>query len=103
MEVKNRDPDRWKYDITGNIIFKPFTNCKGALCYHYDHIIPYSKGGKTELANCQILQSSLNQKKSNKILTREELEDLSLRNIYLTQKEMDFLEETFYGNVNKVL
>lgn len=34
--------------------------------YHLDHIIPHSKGGKTELKNAQIAHKTCNQGKSNK-------------------------------------
>jgi hypothetical protein len=26
--------------------------CHGSLCHEYDHIVPFSKGGKTEVSNC---------------------------------------------------
>jgi len=34
--------------------------------YELDHIVPHSKGGKTELKNAQITHKSCNVKKSNK-------------------------------------
>ena len=34
---------------------------------HADHIMPWSKGGKTELNNCQMLCAACNLAKSNKI------------------------------------
>lgn len=36
-----------------------------------DHIIPWSKGGKTELSNAQLLCKQCNIKKSNKILSKD--------------------------------
>lgn len=35
-----RDSSRWRLDILGNPVFRPFNGCKGPLCYTYDHIIP---------------------------------------------------------------
>ncbi|KAK3042708.1 hypothetical protein RJ639_000766 [Escallonia herrerae] len=35
------------------------------LCFEYDHIIPYSKGGESVAGNCQILQTRVNRYKSN--------------------------------------
>lgn len=37
------------------------------LVFHIDHIIPWSLGGKTELTNLQLLCSTCNLKKNNKI------------------------------------
>ncbi|XP_017973545.1 PREDICTED: uncharacterized protein LOC18604716 isoform X2 [Theobroma cacao] len=57
-KVKGRDPDRWRRDTVGNIVFRKLVGCPGCLCHDYDHIIPYSKGGKSTLENCQVLQQS---------------------------------------------
>ena len=65
--VLGRDPERWKYDAVGNIVFRKYTNCWGALCHQYDHIYPWSLGGSTTVENCQILQSDVNNWKSNKV------------------------------------
>ncbi|GJW60086.1 nucleotide-binding alpha-beta plait domain-containing protein [Tanacetum coccineum] len=43
-EVPGRDPDRWRKDAVGNVVFKGFTKCHGCLCYEYDHVHPYVKG-----------------------------------------------------------
>lgn len=42
-KVKGRDPDRWRRDALGNILFRKLVGCPGCLCHDYDHIIPYSK------------------------------------------------------------
>ncbi|KAK8939021.1 hypothetical protein KSP39_PZI010812 [Platanthera zijinensis] len=42
-KVKGRDPDRWRRDPLGNIIFRKLVGCPGCLCHDYDHIVPYSK------------------------------------------------------------
>ncbi|KAE8707415.1 HNH endonuclease isoform 2 [Hibiscus syriacus] len=55
-KVKGRDPARWRRDAVGNIVFRKLVGCSGCLCHDYDHIIPYSKGGKSMLENCQVLQ-----------------------------------------------
>lgn len=47
-----RHPDRWRLDALGNPVLKVLKGCEGPFCHEYDHIIPYSKGGKTELYNC---------------------------------------------------
>ncbi|GKF90176.1 HNH endonuclease domain-containing protein [Tanacetum coccineum] len=65
--VSGRDPSRWHKDVAGNIICKGLSNCQGCLCYEYDHIHPYSKGGASDLDNCQILQTRVNRRKSDKV------------------------------------
>ncbi|OMO53558.1 putative endonuclease [Corchorus olitorius] len=42
-KVKGRDPDRWRRDAVGNIVFRKLVGCPGCLCHDYDHILPYSK------------------------------------------------------------
>ncbi|KAL0911987.1 hypothetical protein M5K25_017927 [Dendrobium thyrsiflorum] len=57
-KVKGRDPDRWRRDPLGNIIFRKLVGCPGCLCHDYDHILPYSKGVSSQYpvslleANC---------------------------------------------------
>ncbi|XXG45397.1 hypothetical protein AAC387_Pa02g0488 [Persea americana] len=76
--VPGRHPERWRKDAAGNIVCKRFWNCQGCLCYEYDHIIPFSKGGESTVENCQILQTRVNRYKSNKEwLDRTELEGFS--------------------------
>ena len=42
-KIKGRDPDRWRRDALGNIVFRKLVGCPGCLCHDYDHIMPYSK------------------------------------------------------------
>ena len=73
-----RSPDRWRLDALGNPVFYVFRGCQGPLCHEYDHIVPYSKGGRTSIENCQILQRQVNLYKSNKVeVTYEELKNVS--------------------------
>ncbi|KAL4444386.1 hypothetical protein ABPG74_016679 [Tetrahymena malaccensis] len=44
-----RHPDRWRLDAVGNPVLRGLTSCLGPLCHEYDHIVPFSKGGKTEI------------------------------------------------------
>ena len=53
--IPGRDPTRWRLDAVGNPVMYILRGCHGSLCHEYDHIVPFSKGGKTEVANCQIL------------------------------------------------
>lgn len=42
-KIKGRDPDRWRRDPLGNIVFRKLVGCPGCLCHDYDHITPFSK------------------------------------------------------------
>ena len=96
--IPGRDPKRWKFDPVGNPIVYGLRGCMGALCHEYDHIVPFSKGGKTVVENCQVLQTSVNRWKSNKVnVPLMELNDSS-KKLRLTHQEMDLIEYGIYGN-----
>lgn len=67
-------------------------NCKRNITSktecHFDHIIPFSKGGKTLLSNCQILCIECNQKKHDK----------GLHDFVLEEKAKSFLFDD--GDIN---
>ncbi|XP_077230722.1 HNH endonuclease domain-containing protein [Tasmannia lanceolata] len=97
--VSDRHPDRWRKDGAGNIVCKRFRNCLGCLCYEYDHIIPFSKGGESTVENCQILQTRVNRYKSSKEwLDKTKLEGFSC-DVKFTDKELDIIEMAVYGDV----
>jgi len=97
--VAGRHPERWRKDSAGNIVCRKLTRCEGCLCYEYDHIRPFSKGGETDVSNCQILQSRVNRFKSN----RSDVGDHDLRQfsceLKFSDKELDLIEMAVYGNV----
>ena len=72
--------------------------CHGSLCHEYDHIVPFSKGGKTTVENCQILQTGVNRFKSDKVDVP--LKDMvaSSRELFLRPHEMDLIEYAVYGD-----
>ncbi|XP_009780509.2 uncharacterized protein [Nicotiana sylvestris] len=98
-KVKGRDPDRWRRDPLGNILFRKLVGCPGCLCHDYDHIIPYSKGGQSTLENCQVLQATVNRSKGNR--TDISKAELIKRSSYcrVSGRDMDLLELSAYGNV----
>jgi hypothetical protein len=96
-----RDPERWRMDAYGIPVMNALRGCMGLFCHEYDHIIPYSKGGKTELNNCQILQTKLNREKSNRTdITFSELRNFVPAYSY-SELEMDIIERAVYGDVRK--
>ncbi|KAJ4841035.1 hypothetical protein Tsubulata_009371 [Turnera subulata] len=87
-KVKGRDPDRWRRDPLGNLVFRKLVGCPGCLCHDYDHILPYSKatanrskGNRTELSKAELVQKSSYCRVSG--------------------RDMDLLEMTAYGNVRR--
>ncbi|KAM7471417.1 hypothetical protein LguiA_009600 [Lonicera macranthoides] len=100
-KVKGRDPDRWRRDHLGNTLFRKLVGCPGCLCHDYDHIVPYSKGGKSTLENCQVLQATVNRSKGNR--TEISRADLIQKSSYcrVSGRNMDLLELSAYGNVRR--
>ncbi|PIN15144.1 hypothetical protein CDL12_12225 [Handroanthus impetiginosus] len=122
-KIKGRDPDRWRRDPLGNIVFRKLVGCPGCLCHDYDHIVPYSKGGKSTLENCQVLQAcepnlvivkirvcsnillahiaTVNRSKGNR--TELSRSDLIQKSAYcrVSGRDMDLLELSAYGNVRR--
>ncbi|XP_031263961.1 uncharacterized protein LOC116122194 [Pistacia vera] len=100
-KVRGRDPDRWRRDALGNIVFRKLVGCPGCLCHDYDHILPYSKGGKSTLENCQVLQATVNRSKGNRTeLSRAELIQKSSY-CRVAGRDMDLIELSAYGNVRR--
>ncbi|KAK1260429.1 hypothetical protein QJS04_geneDACA019463 [Acorus gramineus] len=100
-KVKGRDPERWRRDPLGNLVFRKLVGCLGCLCHDYDHILPFSKGGKSTLENCQVLQAKVNRSKGNK--TEISNADLIQKSAYcrVSGRDMDLLEMSAFGNVSR--
>jgi HNH endonuclease len=99
--IPDRDPARWRLDAVGNPVLYVLRGCHGTLCHEYDHIVPFSKGGKTTVSNCQILQTSVNRFKSNKVnLPMEELKSSSKPH-RISYRDMDLIEYSVYGDVHR--
>ncbi|XP_022135260.1 uncharacterized protein LOC111007267 [Momordica charantia] len=97
--VPGRHPDRWRKDAAGNVVCKRFCNCQGCLCFEYDHIVPFSKGGESTAENCQILQTRVNRFKSDKDdVDASQLKGYSC-DVRFTDKELDIIEMAVYGDV----
>ncbi|OAY47573.1 uncharacterized protein LOC110616905 [Manihot esculenta] len=97
--VPGRHPERWRKDAAGNVVCKRLCNCHGCLCFQYDHIVPFSKGGESTADNCQILQARVNSFKSDK----QEVDKTQLKgyscDLKFTDKELDIIEMAVYGDV----
>ncbi|XP_042496595.1 uncharacterized protein LOC122075586 [Macadamia integrifolia] len=99
--VPGRHPERWRKDPAGNIVCKRFCNCYGCLCFEYDHILPYSKGGESTAENCQILQTRVNRFKSDKDLVEKTAMQGFSCDLKFTEKELDIIEMAVYGDVTR--
>ncbi|GMH21554.1 hypothetical protein Nepgr_023396 [Nepenthes gracilis] len=96
--VPGRHPERWRKDAAGNVVCKRFCNCSGCLCFEYDHIVPFSKGGESTADNCQILQTRVNRYKSDKEVDPSILRGYSC-DLKFNDKELDIIEMAVFGDV----
>ena len=49
--MPGRHPNRWRLDSFGMPVCKALRGYRGFMCFEYDHIFPYSKGGETSVIN----------------------------------------------------
>lgn len=96
--MPGRDPKRWRFDAVGNIVSYSMRGCDGCLCHEYDHIIPFSKGGRSVLENCQILQQRANRFKGNEEDDQSKLKSYSCQKRF-SSRELDVVEMALYGDV----
>lgn len=64
--VKGKNPNLYRRDAQGNLIYKPAYNRNSPMGWQVDHIWPRSKGGSDARRNLQALQTGANKRKSNK-------------------------------------
>lgn len=64
--VKGKNPNLYRRDSQGNLIYKPAYNRDSPMGWQVDHIWPKSKGGSDVRRNLQALQTGANKRKSNK-------------------------------------
>jgi len=68
--VKGKNPNLYRRDSQGNLIYKPAYGRNSSMGWQVDHIRPKSKGGSDAQRNLQALQTGANKRKSNKIPRR---------------------------------
>ncbi len=64
--AKGKNPNLYRRDAQGNLIYKPAYNRDSPMGWQADHIWPRSKGGSDARRNLQALQTGANKRKSNK-------------------------------------
>lgn len=67
-KVRGLDPNRYRKDDCGNIIYLYSHGKHSAMGWEKDHKIPKSHGGSNELSNLRPLKTSANRKRGNKKL-----------------------------------
>ncbi len=64
--VRGKNPDLYRKDVYGNIMFKPSYGKTSAMGWNVDHSKPQAKGGTEHLNNLQPMNSIANCKKQDK-------------------------------------
>lgn len=64
--VKGKDPNLYRKDDMGNLIYKPSYGKNTEMGWEVDHSKPVSKGGTDHLNNLRPLQTNANREKSDK-------------------------------------
>jgi len=65
-KIPGKDPDLFRRDEAGNVIYGPSYGKDSDMGWEVDHKKPIDKGGTDNLRNLQPLQSDENKEKSNK-------------------------------------
>ncbi len=68
QKVRGKDPDLYRKDKFGNIMYKPSYGKNSEMGWEIDHSKPQSKGGTDHLNNLQPMNTQANRMKSDKNL-----------------------------------
>lgn len=64
--IRGKNPDHYRKDTLGNVIYAASYGKTTKMGWHVDHIKPLAKGGSNSTRNLQALQSKANLSKSAK-------------------------------------
>lgn len=64
-EVRGKNPDLYRNDPYGNLIYKPSHGKSSDMGWDVDHIKPASRGGSDATKNLQALNASVNRSKGD--------------------------------------
>lgn len=64
--IRGKNPDLYRRDKFGNIMYKPSYGKYSSMGWNIDHSKPQSKGGTDHLNNLQPMNSRANSSKNNK-------------------------------------
>lgn len=65
--VRGKNPNQYRRDTKGNVIYKSAYGRNSPMGWQVDHIKPASKGGSDSRRNLQALQTAANRRKSDKM------------------------------------
>lgn len=65
-KVRGKNPDLYRKDDYGNLMYKPSYGKQSTMGWEIDHIHPKAKGGTDKPCNLQAIQWQENRKKSDK-------------------------------------
>lgn len=68
--VRGKNPNQYRRDSKGNVIYKAAYGRNSPMGWEVDHVTPKSKGGSDAKRNLQALQTTANRKKSDKLPRR---------------------------------
>jgi 5-methylcytosine-specific restriction endonuclease McrA len=63
--VRGKDPDMYRKDPYGNVMYKPSYGKSSEMGWDVDHITPKARGGSDATRNLQALNSSVNRSKGD--------------------------------------
>ena len=66
QKIRGKNPDLYRKDIKGNVIYKPSYGKPTEMGWEIDHSKPQVKGGTDHLNNLQPLQVEANRSKGDK-------------------------------------
>ena len=64
--VRGRNPDLWRKDEMGNLLYKPSYGSHGQYGWHIDHRNPKARGGTDHRRNLRVLYWESNLRKSDR-------------------------------------
>lgn len=64
-KIRGKDPDKYRKDPYGNVMYKPSYGKSSGMGWELDHIKPKSKGGSNSSQNLQALNTSVNRSKGD--------------------------------------
>ena len=69
-KVRGKDPNLYRQDPYGNIMYKPSYGKDSSMGWEVDHIKPKSQGGSDSTGNLQALNTKVNKRKGASLVKK---------------------------------